>query len=71
MFGALLGITVGTGFGVALQDALQGQGISELAIPYGRLALFVLAAAAAGMVAAVLPARRAAHLNVLQAISTA
>ena len=71
VFGALLGIAVGTSFGVALQGALRGQGITDLAIPYGRLGLFVLAAAAAGIVAALLPARRAAHLNVLQAISTA
>jgi putative ABC transport system permease protein len=70
VFGALLGISVGTAFGVALQSALHGQGVTVLAIPYPRLALFVLAAAGAGIVAAVLPARRAAHLNVLNAIST-
>ena len=70
VFGALLGIAVGVGFGVALQQALHSQGISELAIPYSRLLVFILAAAGTGVLAALLPARRAARLNVLQAIST-
>ena len=46
--GALLGIAVGTSFGVALQSALRSQGITDLAIPDGRHGLFILAAAAAG-----------------------
>ena len=70
VFGALLGIAVGVSFGVALQQALHSQGISELAIPYSRLLVFILAAAGTGVLAALLPARRAARLNVLQAIST-
>jgi putative ABC transport system permease protein len=70
VFGALMGIAVGVGFGAALQRALQGQGITELSLPYGRLALFILTAAGAGVLAALLPARRAARLNVLRAVST-
>jgi putative ABC transport system permease protein len=68
VFGALLGIAVGVGFGIALQRGLQDQGITVLAIPYGRLSLFVLAAAITGVLAALLPARRAARLNILSAI---
>jgi putative ABC transport system permease protein len=68
VFGALLGIAVGVGFGVALQQGLHDQGITVLAVPYGRLGLFVLAAAITGVLAAVLPARRAARLNILTAI---
>ncbi|MCW2776762.1 MAG: hypothetical protein JWN17_487, partial [Frankiales bacterium] len=68
VFGALLGIAVGVGFGVALQRGLSDQGITVLAVPYGRLGLFVLAAAATGVLAALLPARRAARLDVLTAI---
>lgn len=70
VFGALLGIGVGVGFGVALQRGLHDQGITVLAIPYGRLGLFVVAAAITGILAAVLPARRAARLDVLTAIGT-
>jgi putative ABC transport system permease protein len=71
VFGALLGIAVGVGFGIALQRGLHDQGITVLAIPYGRLGLFIVAAAVTGVLAAVLPARRAARLDVLTAISSA
>ena len=70
VFGALLGIVVGSVFGIALQRALADQGITELRFPVGRLVLFVAVAALAGVVAALLPARRAARLDVLQAIAT-
>jgi len=70
MFGALLGIVVGTGFGVSLVTALKDQGISRLAIPWGSLATFVVLAGVVGVLAAVLPGRRAARLDVLKAIST-
>ena len=71
VFGALLGIAVGSVFGIALQRALAEQGVTELRFPVGRLVLFVVVAALAGVVAALLPARRAARLDVLQAIATA
>lgn len=70
VFGALLGIAVGTAFGVASQRALVDQGVRELSVPTGRLALYVAAAGLAGVLAALLPARRAARLDVLGAIAT-
>ncbi|MCW2615757.1 MAG: hypothetical protein JWN08_2751, partial [Frankiales bacterium] len=70
IFGALLGIGVGSVFGVVLQRALADEGITELRFPVGRLVLFVVVAALAGVVAALLPARRAARLDVLKAIAT-
>lgn len=70
VFGALLGIVVGTAFGVAFQRALVDQGITELSIPAARLAVFVLVAGCAGVLAALLPARRAARLDVLRAIAS-
>ncbi len=69
-FGGLLGLVVGTAFGVALQHALEGEGVSELSVPAGTLVVYVLLAALAGVVAAWLPARRASRLNVLAAIAT-
>ncbi len=71
VFGALLGIAVGAAFGVALQHALSDQGVTQLTVPFGRLLVFVLAAAVAGVLAALLPARRAARLDILKAIATA
>ena len=70
VFGALLGIVVGSAFGVAFQRALADEGITELVFPVGRLVVFVVVAGVAGVVAAVLPARRAARLDVLRAIAT-
>jgi putative ABC transport system permease protein len=52
---------------VLTTQALSGEGI-VLAIPWGTIALFVVATIAAGMLAAVIPARRAARLNVLKAL---
>jgi putative ABC transport system permease protein len=70
VFGGLLGLVVGVGFGIALQRALADQGIPALSIPVGQLLLYVLLAASAGMTAAWLPARRAAKLDVLRAVSS-
>lgn len=70
IIGTVLGIPVGIFFAWAIVKALESQGITELVIPGGQLAAFTLAAAVAGVLAALPPARRAARLNVLQAIST-
>ena len=70
VFGAVLGVIVGIGFGWALAQALRDEGVGVLVIPGGQLALYVLLAAFVGVLAAVLPARRAARLDVLRAIAT-
>ncbi len=69
-FGGLLGLVVGSAFGVALQQALKGQGVTELGFPVTTLLVYLLGAALAGVLAAWLPARRASRLNVLEAIAT-
>lgn len=71
ILGALLGIGAGLLFGVTLQRSFADDGITDLAIPVGSLGVFVLVSAVVGVLAAVLPARRAARLDVLQAISGA
>jgi len=70
VLGAMLGVVMGVVFGFVLQRAVADQGITDLAVPWVRLAAFVLVSAVVGILAAVLPARRAAKLNVLNAIST-
>lgn len=69
VYGALLGIVIGLAFAAALQNALADDGIDQFAVPYGRLAWLLVAAGVAGVVAAALPARRAARLDVLSAIA--
>ncbi len=70
VFGALLGMALGLAFGAGLIYALRDQGLTDLAIPWLRLSLFVVAAGAVGVLAAYFPARRAARLDVLKAIAT-
>jgi putative ABC transport system permease protein len=69
VFGSLLGLVIGVGFGAAIVRALRNNGIG-LSIPVGQLILFVILAAGAGLLAGWLPARRAARLDVLRAVST-
>jgi putative ABC transport system permease protein len=70
VLGAVLGLAVGVFFGWTIVRALSSQGISEFTVPGGQLVGFVLAAAIAGILAAVLPGRRAARIDVLRAITT-
>ena len=70
VLGAGLGVAMGLVFGVSLQRAIADQGVHVLSIPWIRLIVFVVLAAVAGILAAVLPARRAARLDVLRAIGT-
>jgi putative ABC transport system permease protein len=69
ILGAFLGIVIGVLFGWALQRSLSDLGITELAVPVGQLVVFMIVAALIGVLAAILPARRAAKLKVLDAIS--
>jgi putative ABC transport system permease protein len=66
LFGALLGVLVGVAFGWVIVIAIPI--IDELSIPITTLLLYVVIATVAGLVAASFPARRAARLNVLEAI---
>jgi putative ABC transport system permease protein len=67
LIGATLGITVGAFLAFLVTRALTDQGI-VFAVPFGSLATFVAAAIVVGFLAAILPARRAARLNVLRAL---
>jgi putative ABC transport system permease protein len=67
--GGALGVGAALFFGWALVAAMGHLGVTELVFPVGQLAGLAALATAAGMLAAVLPARRAASLEVLKAIS--
>lgn len=70
VFGAVLGVAVGTLFGIATAAALPASIVTTTAIPYGTIAVVIVVAALCGIVAGLLPARRAARLDVLRAIAT-
>ncbi|MEO6604389.1 MAG: FtsX-like permease family protein [Aeromicrobium sp.] len=70
VLGATLGIAVGLLFGSVLQRTVVDQGVTELAIPWVRIVIFVAVAGVVGVIAAALPARRAARLDVLRAITS-
>lgn len=69
VFGAILGIVLGTIFGIAAVIAIPDTFIDTVAIPWGGLVVYVIIAAIAGILAAIGPSRRAARMNVLDAIS--
>ena len=69
VFGAVIGVAVGTGMGVALVASLKHQGITDIVVPASNLVVFGVLAAVLGLVAATWPARRAARLDVLAAIA--
>ncbi len=69
LLGTALGLVIGLFFGWAVVQALSSDGINTLAVPVGQLAVVVVIAAVAGVLAALLPARRAARLDVLGAIA--
>ncbi|MEV0647255.1 FtsX-like permease family protein [Phytomonospora sp. NPDC050363] len=69
VFGAILGLAVGAGLGIAAQQALKDQFIDVLALPWTTMAFYLVAAVVIGVLAALIPAYRANKLNVLRAIS--
>ncbi len=70
VLGALLGVLMGIVFGLALMVSLRDQGLEVISVPYVQLVVFVAGSAVVGVLAAVFPARRAARLDVLEAIAT-
>jgi putative ABC transport system permease protein len=70
VFGTTLGLSIGTFFGWAIVRALADEGIDTLTVPVTSLVVVATIAGIAGALAAVVPARRAARLNVLEALTT-
>ncbi|WP_372408097.1 ABC transporter permease [Streptomyces luteireticuli] len=69
LFGGILGIGLGVFFGWAAgQQIAEKIATYELVMPWGRMGVFLLLAAAVGVLAALWPARRAARMNMLNAI---
>jgi putative ABC transport system permease protein len=72
VFGTLLGLVIGIAFSIALTVAISADtpDVFTYRLPVVQLVVITVGAALAGVVAAWLPARRAANLDVLAAIAT-
>jgi putative ABC transport system permease protein len=70
VFGASLGVVVGIPLGAAVASVLPDTIVTTIVIPFGTIVNILIAAVVVGIVAAIGPARRAAKLDVLQAISS-
>ncbi|MGK0274160.1 MAG: putative ABC transport system permease protein [Ilumatobacter sp.] len=68
-FGAVLGVGIGLLFGFGVVQGLPDSFASSVSVPVGSILTLVAVAAAAGLVAAWLPARRAGRLDILTAIA--
>jgi putative ABC transport system permease protein len=66
---ALIGAALGIALGVVLAALLTARvDFINFSLPISQLVIFAIAAVIVGIVAAILPARRAARLNILQAL---
>jgi putative ABC transport system permease protein len=68
LIGAVTGMAVGLGLAAIVTSLFSDEGLS-FALPAGSLVAFTVVAVLAGVLAAVLPARRAAKTNVLVALA--
>ncbi len=69
VFGAALGVGVGLLFGIAAASAMPESVVTTLSVPVGSIVMIVIIAAVFGVIAAWLPARRAARMDVLRALT--
>jgi putative ABC transport system permease protein len=67
LIGAILGMVLGLVFAALIAQPLKDEGFT-LSYPVGTLILLLVFAAIVGVVAAILPARRASRLDVLQSL---
>lgn len=70
IFGATLGVGIGIILGWAVVKALEDEGFGAFSIPTGQIILALVLAGLAGVLAAIWPARKAARMNILDAISS-
>ena len=70
VFGAVTGVLLGLGLGIAAQRLFAEDGITRLGVPAGVIVTVLVGTAIVGVLAALWPARRAARLDVLDAIRT-
>ncbi len=68
LIGAMLGMAIGMIFAALMSVPLKDQGF-VISYPIGQLIIILVIAGLAGVLAAIAPARRAARLDVLEALA--
>ena len=69
VFGTALGLTLSLLGAWTIVQAMADEGMTQVVVPTGRILVIVAVAVVAGVLAALVPARRAARLNVLRAVA--
>lgn len=69
VFGAVLGVLLGGVLGWAVRLALADDGLEVFSLPATQLLIYVALAGVAGVIAAILPARSASRIKILDAIA--
>lgn len=69
VLGTTVGVAVGTLFGWLGVKVLRDEGLTAFAVPTGQIAIAVLVMVVAGVLASVIPARRASHVDILRAVT--
>ena len=70
LLGAGVGLTLGVVLSRAVLQSMRAFGFSEFTVPVASLVLYALVAVALAILSSLLPARRAARMDVLDAIAT-
>jgi putative ABC transport system permease protein len=68
LFGATLGIFMGTFFAWAILKALESDGLTSFVIPWNQIAAYYVLAAIAGIIASIWPAIIASRVSILSAL---
>jgi putative ABC transport system permease protein len=69
LYGAVVGVALGLVLGYVVIVALRDQGLTRYVVPVNAIVVIVVAAFVVGVLAAVLPARRATRLDILDSIA--
>jgi putative ABC transport system permease protein len=71
LLGTILGLVIGTGFGVAIVKAANDPAFSVVAVPIGGLIVAAIMGAVAGIGSSLWPAYKASNTDIMEALATA
>ncbi|MYS86452.1 ABC transporter permease [Embleya scabrispora] len=69
LYGATLGLALGVAWGVGARRALAADGVAVLVVPWTTIGVVIAGATLAGLAAALVPAWRAARLDIVAAVT--